>query len=444
MKKDFLKNITLLYVEDEIEVNELTSAFLSKFVGKVISATDGEEGLELFKTYYEDPNKKNIDIVITDINMPKMNGLDMLFEINKIDSFIPSIITTAHNDASFLQKAINLRVRSYVNKPLNMKSLIDSIIITYEPIYLRNKLENFNNDLQKKVERKTYELQSILDAQDNLILVVTIDGTTAVNKTLLDFFGYENSTEFIEKQKCISELFIEKSNYFSTENCNNWVEEIMQREDNNRVVVMKNKKNEEIIFRVNIKSFMFHTKHFVVSFTDITDLKNYTYELQYQATHDNLTKLYNRQKLNSEIEKEIVRENRYQHGLSLMMLDIDKFKIVNDTYGHDVGDIVLKDLSNIIVESIRSTDYACRWGGEEFLVLLPETTLTESLTVAEHIRENIEKYSNPSIPQKITISIGVAQFEVEKDDAATFVKKVDIAMYKAKTTGRNKVVQYEK
>ena len=444
MDKSFLQNITILYVEDEDEVRELTSNFLSKFVHKIISAENGKEGLELFQKHQENSDLDTIDLIVTDINMPKMNGLDMLLEIGKIDHLVPSIVTTAHNDASFLKEAINQRVRGYVSKPLNMHDLIDSILVVSEPIYLKAKLVELNNELKLKVEKKTYELQSILDAQDNLILVITGDGTIDVNQTLLDFFEYESSAEFASNHNCISELFIGKNSYFVSNDCDDWVSEIMKLEDSKRVVVMKNRKGEEIIFRVNVKSFMFHTKHSVISFTDITDLKNYTYELQYKATHDNLTKLYNRQKLNDELDKEIIRENRYKHGLSILMLDIDNFKNVNDTYGHDVGDIVLKDISKIILESIRATDYGCRWGGEEFMVLLPETTVEQAFKIAEQLRINIENYVNPVLPNKTTVSIGTTQFKVDEDDIDTFVKNVDVAMYQAKKTGKNKVVKYEK
>jgi two-component system cell cycle response regulator len=444
MDKSFLKSINILYVEDEDEVRELTSSFLSKFVNNMVSACNGREGLELFKKHNSDDSLDNIDLVVTDINMPKMNGLEMLEAIAKVDHLIPSIVTTAHNDSSFLKEAINQRVRGYVSKPLNMHSLIDSILLVSEPKYLRDRLEILNKELELKVEKKTHELKSILDAQDNLILVINDDESFEVNQTLIDFFGYQNIDEFNSEHTCISDLFISKNNYFTTKNKDIWFEEIMKREDSKRVILMKNLQGDDIIFRVNIKSFMFNTKHIVISFTDITDLKHYTYELQYKSTHDNLTKLFNRHKLNDELEKEIIRENRYVHGLSLLMLDIDDFKKINDTYGHDIGDVVLKDISKIILNSIRTTDYAARWGGEEFMVLLPETSILDASEIAELIRMNIEKYENKTLNKPTTVSIGVSQFKVNEDNTDTFIKSVDLAMYEAKQTGKNKVMKYEK
>jgi len=444
MDKSFLKSINILYVEDEDEVRELTSSFLKKFVNSVVTASNGLEGLELFQKYHTDSSLVNLDVIVTDINMPKMNGLEMLEAISKIDHLIPSIVTTAHNDSEFLKEAINQRVRGYVSKPLNMHGLIDSLIMVSEPKYLKDKLEQLNKKLELKVEQKTYALKSILDAQDNLILVLNHDKSFEVNQTLLDFFGFKNLEEFSTKYDTISDYFIEKKNYFTTKENTIWFDEIMKLEDNKRVVVMNNLKGEEIIFRVNIKSFMFNSKHIVISFTDITDLKHYTYELQYKATHDNLTKLFNRQKFNDELDKEIIRENRYEHGLSLLMLDIDDFKKINDTYGHDMGDIVLKDISRITEDSIRVTDCAARWGGEEFMVLLPETSLQESGKIAELIRTNIEKYENNALENSVTVSVGVAHFKVHEDTVDSFTKKVDLAMYEAKQTGKNKVIKYEK
>lgn len=444
MDKSFLKNINVMYVEDEETVLELTATFLSQFVNSVIYAKNGQEGLELFKKHYNDPSLEDIDLVITDINMPKMNGLEMLKHIADIDHLVPSIVTTAHNDAEFLKEAINLRVRGYVSKPLDMHQLIDSILVVSEPKYLKDRLEKLNKELEKKVEKKTFALKSILDAQDNLILVLGGDCSFEVNQTLLDFFGYKDLQEFFKQHKCISELFLENKNCFTTKNCETWTDEIMQLQDNKRIVTMKNKDNKEVIFRVNVKSFMYKTKQSVISFTDITDLQYYTYELQYKATHDALTKLYNRQKFNDELNKEIIRENRYNHGLSLMMIDIDDFKEVNDTFGHDEGDVVLKDVAKLIKQSIRMTDEACRWGGEEFMVLLPETNLVDTEQIAQNLRTNIQEYKNENINSTTTVSIGIAQFEIAKDDIDLFIKKADMAMYEAKKTGKNKVVKYEK
>ena len=155
MNKDFLKDINVLYVEDEDAIRELTASFLSSFVHQIVEAKDGTEGLEVFSKHHNDEDLEKFDLIITDINMPKMNGLEMLEEISKINHLIPSIVTTAHNDSAFLKQAINQRVRGYVSKPLNMHNLIDSIVLVSEPKYLRDKLEKLNKKLELEIEKKT-------------------------------------------------------------------------------------------------------------------------------------------------------------------------------------------------------------------------------------------------------------------------------------------------
>ena len=444
MDKNFLKYINVLYVEDESDVRELTSNILSKFLNNVVQAENGKEGLELFQKHNNTPDSEfKIDLIITDINMPKMNGLEMIREIHNFDYSIPTVITTAHSDADFLKEAIQLRVRGYVTKPLKINDLIDTISIAVEPKYLKDQLEVLNKQLSLEVEEKTLELRSILDSQENMILVFNEYNVSSANKTFLEFFKLETIEDFIANNKPINNYFIEEEEYFYTKE-NDWISEIMKLEDMKRVVRIKNASNEDKIFRVDITTFFYETKHYVVSFTDITELKEYTYELQYRATHDSLTKLYNRQKLNEELSKEILRENRYQHNLSILMFDIDNFKNINDTYGHDVGDVVLIDLSNILKGSIRATDYAARWGGEEFMVLLPETSIDETTRLANELREKIETYQPDNIDLPITISIGIAEFIPNENTRDDFIKNVDIALYQAKRTGKNKVIKYEK
>jgi len=441
--KSILKKINILYVEDEDEVRTLTTGVLSKFVNSIITATNGLEGLEIFRDHNKEGSKlEEIDLIITDINMPKMDGLEMLEETYKIDHTTPAIVTTAHNDADFLKHAINLRVRGYVSKPLNLHDLIDAILLSVESTFLRKELIQMNKNLELKIEEKTIELRSILDSQENMILVLDENRLSSVNKTLLDFFGLSSIDEFEDRFRCISDNFIKSQNYFYPMNSQNWIDDILKLDDMEKVVSMKNIKGENRIFQVNIKTFFFNTTHFVISFTDITELKQYTYELKYQATHDNLTKLYNRQKLNEEFDKEILREERYCHGLSLVMLDIDDFKKINDTYGHDKGDIVLIEISKIIKESTRKTDIAARWGGEEFMILLPETNLENSLQLAETIRSNIEKFDFTDLDRDVTVSVGVAEFK-KGDDKEKVIKNVDIALYNAKNAGKNRVVAYE-
>ncbi|WP_054029895.1 GGDEF domain-containing response regulator [Desulfatitalea tepidiphila] len=157
---------------------------------------------------------------------------------------------------------------------------------------------------------------------------------------------------------------------------------------------------------------------------------------------DGLTKLYNSRYFYNQLKIEIDRTERYQRPLSLLLLDIDKFKDYNDTYGHLEGDQVLIRLGQVIRSCLRKMDSAYRYGGEEFTVILPETEGDEAATVAERIRTAVEMERFTPVkdgdPVSITISIGVTEYN-RKEEVALFVQRADKAMYQSKQAGRNRV-----
>ena len=177
---------------------------------------------------------------------------------------------------------------------------------------------------------------------------------------------------------------------------------------------------------------------FISTGRDITDRIALEEELNKLATKDMMTGIYNRYKINSIIEDEIKRAKRYGEIFSLIMFDIDYFKKVNDTYGHDIGDYVLQELSRIILQSIRQTDSFGRWGGEEFMLVVPYTNKQEAIELAQKIRNEVQNHSFEYVKQ-ITLSIGVTQY-LDNEEKDTLIKRVDSALYKAKANGRNQVV----
>jgi len=164
-------------------------------------------------------------------------------------------------------------------------------------------------------------------------------------------------------------------------------------------------------------------------------------QVERQAITDPLTGLYNRRYFSTMAHIEIERSVRYGHALSIMMYDIDHFKQVNDTYGHDVGDEVLKELANRSHACLRQLDLLCRYGGEEFIALLPETTSHEAYEVAERLRRSVQDhpFSTSIGPLSITISLGVAGLDQASEASLDgLVKHADQAMYLAKDSGRNR------
>lgn len=181
--------------------------------------------------------------------------------------------------------------------------------------------------------------------------------------------------------------------------------------------------------------------HFMAIQRDVTEREAMRHRLEYLARHDALTGLFNRQYTQKLLEQEIERCERYGTALSVLVLDIDHFKRVNDTHGHACGDVTLQHVAQLVADRIRTNDIVGRWGGEEFLVLLPHTTLDGAVEAAECLRAQIEQLEPEDAPA-VTISIGAAE-RATGESAESLFEAADVALYEAKEQGRNRVVPAE-
>ncbi|MGC8650001.1 MAG: GGDEF domain-containing protein [Hydrogenobaculum sp.] len=207
----------------------------------------------------------------------------------------------------------------------------------------------------------------------------------------------------------------------------------------------------QIVYEHYMKDFVQMMIPYIKGYLDeaipVMESKLLMEKLKEQSIKDQLTGFYNRRYIEEAIEPILNNAKRKDETMGILMLDIDHFKEVNDTYGHDVGDLILKSVAQAIKESIRESDIPIRFGGEEFLVLLTNIKPGESEQIAEKIRKNVEN-KVISLPNKTTlkktISIGVSEIPTDTDKFWQAVKFADVALYKAKESGRNKVVRYQK
>ena len=162
-------------------------------------------------------------------------------------------------------------------------------------------------------------------------------------------------------------------------------------------------------------------------------------ELLRLSITDNLTKLYNRVKLDKSLQEEMNRSLRYNTNFSIILLDIDYFKKVNDNFGHQVGDEVLIESAQVLSKNIRNVDILGRWGGEEFLVICPETKIEDAIKVASHINAAIKLHKFTTYPNTVTMSLGVASFNKDIKNVDDIILNADKALYQAKSDGRNQV-----
>ncbi len=323
--------------------------------------------------------------------------------------------------------------RHYVNKK-------ESLLIILRDI---SEFEYAVIDANKKQEELSEELnilQGVIDQQKTIVFVTDGFKIKSANKSLYTFFNLNSFEEFMAKYVNISETFINVKNFFSLENeDDNWIDEIMKIDVKKRIVsILDLNSFEPKAFTVQVNPLSSDHENYAVTLTDITEIKLESQQYHFHATHDALTSIYNRSYYFEKIANEIEQAKRYDISFCIILFDIDHFKKFNDKYGHLKGDEVLVSLAKTVKEHTRASDTFARWGGEEFIILLEQTTIDKAELIAEHFRKLIETMNIPDIEQ-VTSSFGVTQFKAEDNDNS-ILKRADDALYMAKESGRNKVV----
>jgi len=305
--------------------------------------------------------------------------------------------------------------------------------------------EKLSHDIyEKTIKLKSTErlLQSILDADKSFVLVSDGREIIFANKTILDFAGFTSLDDFKNEHKHISDKFeeVDDENFLRASiDGLHWIAYLIREQHNRDLKVLVKKDDKPTYFRPHAKEIQIDEKTlYLITFDNITHEYTTIQKLETQALTDPLTKLFNRRKLDSVLQKEMELSFATPSPLSIIFLDIDHFKIINDTLGHDVGDVVLIELANIITNTTRKGDFIARWGGEEFMIALQSTDLESASKLAEKLRLKVENYSFQDAG-KITISLGVTEFK-HNETEESFLKRVDEALYEAKDSGRNKVV----
>ena len=416
----YLRQISILYVEDDEDVREAYEKTLKRSCKHVFTACDGVEGLKLYKQHKP-------DIVISDIKMPHKNGIEMAKEIKEIDSEQSILFTTAHTESDFTLKALDLQADGYITKPVEKKILIAK---------LTSLAKNIINE--KENRRKSQILQGILDNQSNMIILTDFDKIEFASKSFFELMEVKDTVEFSEKYHDILTIFAPQEEHISATTKEEFLLKYNNTPKDKRVVSITKGTNQKTLYASIDSIDMDEDRLYVISLIDITILQQEKIKAQYNASHDFLTGIYNREKFSEVFDIEFLRSQRYQRPLSIAMLDIDHFKEVNDTYGHLIGDEILKELASYCLLNIRKTDTIARWGGEEFILIMSETDIEKSKEVCETLRKGVSSINFANL-YHITISIGVTQMR-EDDTKNGFLKRVDEALYKAKNEGRDKVV----
>ncbi len=292
------------------------------------------------------------------------------------------------------------------------------------------------NEDKKRLESNEKYLQAILDAQKSMVIVQSNGKIESANLAFINFMHVKSLQDFKNTKKCISDFFVDEEEFLSKDI--DWVTYIVKHKlMNHKVKIVKNSK--ETIFSVSASLVKVENENskVVITFNNISQLEEQKKEIEKAAQIDPLTKVANRMKFNITLKYQMDMAERYDHGFCIILFDIDNFKSVNDTYGHQVGDNILVELSSRIKNAMRKSDTFARWGGEEFAIILPQSKIEKAVIIADKLRLIIadELFEDDL---NITCSFGVCEYK-KSYELEDLIECVDKMLYLAKSKGKNQV-----
>lgn len=449
----------LILVVDDVPANvKLLEAKLSNEYYDVITARDGYECIKKAKEHKP-------DLILLDVMMPGMDGFETCRKLKEDYeiSHIPVVMVTALSELSDRVQGLEAGADDFLTKPINdtalfarVRSLV-RIKVLLDELRLRDQ-----TGMQMGVQAEGAN-SFTSDVSGSSILIIDDDAVQL--KNLTDFLSKSYKvTGMTDPQAAMKDSSVGThdliiistmlsdmdglrlaSHYKSQENVRNVPILIMVDEDDERAMLkgLEMGVNDYLILPVDYNEMAARIKTQIRRKKYQEALKSNYQQSISMAITDGLTGLYNRRYLDTHLENTVRQALANSKPMSVMIMDMDHFKQVNDTYGHNVGDEVLKHLAEIIIRSTRSADLAARYGGEEFVILMPETNTEPAMDVAERIRKTVEstdmRVSHQVGSIKKTISIGVATLNPFGDSPTDLMKRADAALYQAKNSGRNQV-----
>jgi len=429
----YTRSLRLLYVEDDTKSHASILDLLENFFDHIVVAVDGEDGLQKFKA-------EMIDLVMTDINMPKVNGLEMIKAIREVDISVPIIILSAHIEPQYFTQSIKMRVKGYLIKPLELDAMLELFGDIVASMMLRDEIAN-----REKLKEKHHNyLKSIINSVHDPIMVIKENyEVELMNESALrcnsDLHNANNTPA-----KCY-EMFHQRSTPCTGEDHTCLLRSVMDTKKSQSAIHKYQDNNGKVHQMELIATPLFDEDRrcigIVESTRDIThhlDLQATLHQqkekLHYLAYHDNLTDLANRVLFEEHVEQAISRAERQGERFALFFIDLNKFKQINDTLGHKVGDKVLQIISKVIQQQVRKEDTLARIGGDEFTLLMERVKTTQdTYNLAHKILHAIEQ---PIIYDKkellLSASIGIAYYPKDATKTEELIRYADIAMYKAK------------
>jgi diguanylate cyclase (GGDEF)-like protein/PAS domain S-box-containing protein len=405
----------ILVVDDDSGTRLLASASLGKAGFATVEAADGDDGIAAFERFRP-------DLILLDVMMPRMDGFSACLEIRKRPGGdrIPILMMTGLEDLASIHRAYEVGATDFVTKPINW------VVLGYRVSYLMRASHAFL-DLANSEEKTRALIRAIPD----LIIRIGADGT------VLDLVAGEESTGHPSMQRWAGRKLSEMipgeaaaAAFRHTEQAR--VTGSIQVFEYNHASGAESRSFEARVVSIPNGESLFIAR-------DITDRKKAEERLAYLAYHDSLTGLPNRITFNERLVLDLVRAKRRTEVVGVVLLDLDRFKEVNDTLGHESGDKLLVAVARQLQETVRETDTVARISGDEFCIILPDQKDEHAAVEAAHRVRRAFMNPFPISGQEVSItaSLGLSLFPFNGDTPETLVKNADIAMFRAKALGKN-------
>ena len=449
---------TILVVDDLEQNVKLLEAKLMNEYYMVLSANSGQEALDILA-------HNKIDIILLDVMMPGMDGFETCRRIkqNPHTRHIPVVMVTALTDVEDRIKGLEAGADEFLKKPINDTALFARIKSlarmknVIEELKLRNKINKEFGETLENIE-DSFASSKIIVLDDDIVqakniktsiqpLIPSVKIITNAQDLLANSETEEADLIIISCQLMDDPLRISVQ-LGSHPKFRHAVLMLLAQEEDMPMVIRSMDLGINDYFLYPVEQSELHARL-------KTQLKRKIYQDQLRheleervnlSTKDSLTGVFNRRYFDVHIKQMIDKVQNSDQQLSLLLLDMDHFKTINDTYGHQAGDEVLKSLGNLLKDSFNITDLIARYGGEEFIVLLGDADLKLSTDIADKACQKIANFSfaipNQTAPLRVTVSIGVAEY-IQGESIESFISRADQALYTAKKHGRNCVISLD-
>ncbi|MFT6387685.1 MAG: diguanylate cyclase (GGDEF)-like protein/PAS domain S-box-containing protein [Cellvibrionaceae bacterium] len=434
---------SVLVVEDEEDTADLISRILSQRFDVEIAA-DGELGLHAWV-------ERRHDLVLLDVMLPKLDGPGVLSGIMTLRSNQPVVIMTAHAPVEQAEDLLIRGASDFIVKPFRPEQLRtvaevalrrdDYMVINHqfaERVRSLSEREAAYREMSEEHKHLLNNLQTVvmeLDAELNI---------TFLNEAWQRVFGFEVS----ESLNCPFRHFLDNQDGRKFRAIEGRFRSVLSGDKDHceleLVLQDSNERQRWAQFRVSRSSRFNHAEGLTICIDDITRSKQAQKQLEFMAMHDSLTGLYNRNYFKAALKSLWSDTQTKPQGHGLLYIDLDYFKVINDTFGHHRGDQVLKQVAEVITKQVREADVLCRFGGDEFALILHNLDAGTLVEIAEKIKDEISVFVFTIGKQTINLgcSIGISIIDGSASDGDGYLIQADVALYVAKHRGRNSVHVY--